>query len=152
RGYFRRAETLDRRRPRRHGDAVQGARPVRSEPSRAAGPERRATGCRRRVMLASSLLSAIPGVRHAFFTREGGVSGGVYAALNGGVGSSDDPAHVAENRRRMAEQLGVAPTHFLNLHQIHSPDAVVATGPWEPGAARPKADALVTRAEGLAIG
>jgi YfiH family protein len=103
-------------------------------------------------MLASSLLSAVPGVRHAFFTRDGGVSGGVYAALNGGLGSNDDPAHVAENRRRMAEQMGVAPTHFLNLHQIHSPDAVVATGPWEAGTARPKADALVTRAEGLAIG
>jgi YfiH family protein len=103
-------------------------------------------------MLASSLLSAIPGLRHAFFTREGGVSGGVYAALNGGLGSNDDPALVAENRRRMAEQLGVAPTHFLNLYQIHSPDAVIATGPWKPGAERPKADALVTRAEGLAIG
>ena len=54
----------------------------------------------------SPLLSAIPGLRHAFFTRDGGVSGGVYASLNGGLGSSDDPAHVAENRRRMAEQLG----------------------------------------------
>jgi len=103
-------------------------------------------------MIASSLLSAIPGLRHAFFTREGGISGGVYAALNGGLGSNDDPAHVAENRRRMAEQLGVAPTHFLNVHQIHSPDALIATGPWEPGMARPKADALVTHAEGLAIG
>jgi YfiH family protein len=102
-------------------------------------------------MLASSLLSAIPGLRHAFFTREGGVSSGVYAGLNGGLGSNDDPAHVAENRRRMAEQMGVAPTHFLNLHQIHSPDAMVATGPWN-GAARPKADAIVTRHEGLAIG
>jgi YfiH family protein len=104
------------------------------------------------MMFASSLLSAIPGLRHAFFTREGGVSGGVYAALNGGLGSDDDPAHVAENRRRMAEQLGVAPTHFLNVHQIHSADALIATAPWEPGVARPKADALVTRAEGLAIG
>jgi YfiH family protein len=102
-------------------------------------------------MLASSLLSAVPGLRHGFFTREGGVSSGIYAGLNGGLGSHDDPAHVAENRRRMAEQMGVAPTHFLNLHQIHSPDTVVATGPWN-GAARPKADAIVTRHEGLAIG
>jgi polyphenol oxidase len=102
-------------------------------------------------MLASSLLSAIPRLRHAFFTREGGVSGGIYAGLNGGPGSNDDPAHIAENRRRMAEQMGVAPTHLLNLHQIHSPDTVVATGPWN-GAVRPKADALVTRHEGLAIG
>lgn len=101
-------------------------------------------------MLASSLLSAIPGLRHAFFTRDGGVSDGIYAGLNGGLGSNDDPARVAENRRRMAEQMGVAPAHLIGVHQIHSPDALVATGPW-PGAARPKADAIVTRNEGLAI-
>jgi YfiH family protein len=99
----------------------------------------------------SPLLSAIPGLRHAFFSRDGGVSEGIYAGLNGGLGSSDDPVKVAENRRRMAAQMGVAPSHFLSLHQIHSPDAVVATGPWE-SASRPRADALVTRTEGLAIG
>ncbi|MET3840836.1 peptidoglycan editing factor PgeF [Bradyrhizobium sp. OAE829] len=98
----------------------------------------------------SSLLSAIPGLRHAFFTREGGVSGGIYEGLNGGLGSNDDAAHVAENRRRMAEQMGVAPDRFLSVHQIHSPDAVVATGPWTGD--KPRADALVTRTEGLAIG
>ncbi len=103
------------------------------------------------MRLQSPLLSAVPGLRHAFFTREGGVSRGIYAALNGGTGSSDDPADVAENRRRMAEQMGVVPEHFLSLHQVHSPDAVLATGPW-PGAARPKADAIVTSTAGLAIG
>jgi YfiH family protein len=102
-------------------------------------------------MLASSLLSAIPGIRHAFFTREGGVSGGVYAGLNGGLGSRDDPAAVRENRRRMAGQLGVSPENFLSVHQTHSPDAIVATGPW-PGPARPKADAMVTTNEGIALG
>ncbi len=64
----------------------------------------------------SSLLLAVPGLRHAFFTREGGVSNGIYASLNGGVGSKDDPAHVAENRRRMAEELKVQPTHFLTAY------------------------------------
>ena len=102
-------------------------------------------------MLASSLLSAVPGLRHAFFTREGGVSGGVYAALNGGLGSNDNPAHVAENRSRMAEHLGVARENLLSVHQIHSPDAVVATGPWG-GSIRPRADAIVTATENLAIG
>jgi len=102
------------------------------------------------VTLASPLLSAIPGLRHAFFSRDGGVSGGIYASLNGGIGSSDDPGNVAENRRRMAEQMGVRPENFLSLWQIHSPDAVVASGPW-PGE-RPRADAIVTRTEGLAIG
>jgi YfiH family protein len=103
------------------------------------------------MRLASSLLSAIPGLRHAFFTRDGGVSGGFYASLNGGLGSDDDSANVAENRRRMAEQMGVPPEHFLSVHQIHSPDAVVASGPW-PNPSRPRADAIVTRIEGLAIG
>jgi polyphenol oxidase len=103
------------------------------------------------MMPGSPLLSAIPGLRHAFFTREGGVSGGIYASLNGGIGSNDDPANVTENRRRMAEQIGVAPERFLSVYQIHSPDAVVATGPWQ-GAERPRADAIVTATEGLAIG
>ena len=98
----------------------------------------------------SSLLAAIPGLRHAFFTREGGISSGIYQSLNGGLGSNDDPAHVAENRRRMAEQMGVTPERLLSAHQIHSPDAVVATGPWQ--GAKPRGDALVTRTEGLAIG
>ena len=102
------------------------------------------------MKLASPLLSAIPGLRHAFFTRDGGVSDGIYQSLNGGLGSNDDPARVAENRRRMAEQMGVTPDRLLNLHQIHSPDAVVATGPWQ--GAKPRGDALVTRIEGLAIG
>ena len=99
----------------------------------------------------SSLLAAIPGLRHAFFTREGGVSGEIYESLNGGIGSNDDPANVAENRRRMAEQMGVTPANFISVHQIHSPDAVVATGPW-PDDTRPRADAIVTRTEGIAIG
>jgi YfiH family protein len=103
------------------------------------------------MRLGSPLLSAIPGLRHAFFTRDGGVSNGLYASLNGGIGSNDDPAHVVENRRRMAEQMGVAPAHFLSVHQTHSPDVMVATGPWQD-ASRPRADAIVTRMEGLSIG
>ena len=103
------------------------------------------------MKLASSLLSAIPGLRHGFFTREGGVSDGIYASLNGGLGSGDDPASVGENRRRMAEQMGVTSTHLLSVWQVHSPDAVVVTGPWE-GNERPRADAIVTSSEGLAIG
>jgi polyphenol oxidase len=99
----------------------------------------------------SPLLSAVPGLRHAFFSRDGGVSGGIYASLNGGLGSRDDPANVVENRRRVAEQMGVTPERFLSVFQTHSPDVVVATGPWQ-GASRPLADAIVTRTEGLAIG
>ncbi len=103
------------------------------------------------MMLASDLISAVPGLRHAFFTREGGVSDGIYAGLNGGLGSNDVPDNVRENRRRMAAHLGATPENFLSVHQIHSPDVVVATGPWD-GPARPKADAIVTQIEKLAIG
>jgi purine-nucleoside/S-methyl-5'-thioadenosine phosphorylase / adenosine deaminase len=103
------------------------------------------------MIFASSLLAAVPGLRHAFFTREGGVSQGIYESLNAGVGSQDDPADVAENRRRMAEVMGVAPANFLSLYQIHSPDVVIATEAWD-AASRPRADAIVTQTPGLAIG
>jgi YfiH family protein len=95
-------------------------------------------------------LAALAGVRHAFFTRAGGVSQGIYASLNGGIGSSDDRAHVAENRARMAAALGVAPEALLSAYQIHSADVVVAKAPWTH-AARPRVDAIVTRVPGLAI-
>jgi hypothetical protein len=94
---------------------------------------------------------AMTDIRHAFFTRDGGVSGGVYASLNGGIGSRDDAAHVAENRARMAGALGVAPSRFLTAYQTHSPQVVVAQAPWT-GEDRPRADAIVTRMRALAIG
>jgi polyphenol oxidase len=96
-----------------------------------------------------SPLLAKAGIRHAFFTRAGGVSEGIYAGLNGGLGSDDNPAHVAENRRRMGAWLGVPPSHFLSLYQVHSPDVLPVTGPW-PGD-RPKADGMVTATSGLAL-
>jgi hypothetical protein len=102
-------------------------------------------------MLESPLLAAVPGLGHAFFSREGGVSETIYQSLNGGIGSHDNPAHVAENRRRMAAALHVLPERFLTVFQIHSPDVAVASEPWDT-AARPQADAIVTRTEGLAIG
>jgi YfiH family protein len=102
-------------------------------------------------MLQAPSLLTLPGIRHGFFTRVGGVSEGLYASLNGGVGSDDNPAHVAENRARMAAAVGTAPDRLLTCYQIHSPDVVIATTPWSPDA-RPRADAIVTRVPGLAIG
>jgi len=96
-------------------------------------------------------LAGLTGIRHAFFTRAGGVSPGLYASLNAGVGSADDPHNVAANRARMAAALGVAAERFLTCYQIHSPDVVVADAPWE-AQARPRADAIVTGRPGLAIG
>ncbi len=101
-------------------------------------------------MLHAPSLQNLPRIRHAFFTREGGVSQGLYASLNGGVGSSDAPDHVAENRARMATAMGVTPDRLLSLYQIHSPEVVVAERPW-PGDQRPRADAVVTRTPKLAI-
>src|SRR5271156_807765 len=102
-------------------------------------------------MMIQATTLALPGINHAFFTRAGGVSGGLYASLNGGVGSHDDAGHVAENRARMAAALKVAPDRLLSAYQIHSPDVVVADAPW-PVDARPRADAIVTRTAGLALG
>jgi YfiH family protein len=97
------------------------------------------------------MLGRLPGIRHGFFTRAGGVSSGVYASLNAGVGSNDATRNVAENRARMAAALGVTPERFLTCYQIHSREAVVAVAPWGADA-RPRADAIVTRVAGLAIG
>jgi hypothetical protein len=102
-------------------------------------------------MLQARSLSSLKGIRHAFFTRGGGVSDGVYATLNGGTGSDDEPAKVTENRARMATALGVAPERLVTAYQVHSPDVVVATRPWTREE-RPRADAIVTREPGLAIG
>jgi YfiH family protein len=99
----------------------------------------------------SPSLSALPGIRHAFFTREGGVSRGIYASLNAGLGSHDVPENVRENRARMAAAVGVAADHFVSAFQIHSPDVIVAEKPWTRETA-PRADAIVTRVPGLAIG
>ena len=73
---------------------------------------------------------AAAGVKHAFFTRDGGVSPGVYASLNGGVGSSDARENVTENKRRMAETLGVDAARFLVPFQIHSADCLAVDAPW----------------------
>ncbi len=102
-------------------------------------------------MLQAQSLSALAGLRHGFFTRAGGVSQGLYATLNAGVGSNDEPAKVAENRARMAAALAVKPDRFLTAYQIHSPDVVEAVQPWTADL-RPRADAIVTRMPGLAIG
>lgn len=102
------------------------------------------------MFITSPDLAHEPGIRHAFFTREGGVSSGIYASLNGGLGSSDGKAHIAENRARMAKQMGVTRDRLVSVHQVHSPDVAIVTGPWQ--AERPKADAMVSIAHGVALG
>jgi len=102
-------------------------------------------------MLQAASLANLTGIRHGFFDRSGGVSQGVYATLNGGIGSNDAAENVAENRARMARALGVAPERLVTPYQIHSPDVATVDAPWAPNQ-RPRADAVVTRTPGLAIG
>jgi hypothetical protein len=98
-------------------------------------------------VLTSKLLEA-PGVRHAFFTRRGGVSQGVYASLNVGLGSDDDPDAVRENRRRCAAHFGAEA--IVTAYQVHSATALATEGVW-PGEP-PKADAVVTATPGVVAG
>lgn len=94
-------------------------------------------------------LTGLPGIAHGFFTRAGGVSTGIYAGLNCGLGSRDDKALVAENRRRVAQHL--AAHDLVTLHQVHSATAVVVERAI-PYAELPRADGIVTRTQRLAIG
>ena len=103
------------------------------------------------MLIHSPRLVALKRVRHAFFTRAGGVSKGVYASLNGGQGSNDDPADVAENRRRMTAALRMPDGALVTAYQIHSATAVIAERPWTRAEA-PRADAIVGKTPGLAIG
>ena len=91
---------------------------------------------------------ALGGVTHGFLGRRGGVSTGIVAGLNVGTGSQDDPALIAENRRRATEAV-LPGGRLVTVYQVHSPDTVTAT---EPFAERPHADAIVTDRPGLALG
>lgn len=96
-------------------------------------------------VLTSTALAA----RHGFFTRKGGASSGIFTGLNCGPGSSDLSEIVAINRARAAAHMGVEPAALLTLNQVHSPDVLTVT---EPFPDRPRADAMVTRTPGLALG
>jgi YfiH family protein len=96
-------------------------------------------------------LKAMSKVRHGFFTRHGGVSEGLYASLNCALRSKDDPAHVRENRLRVARTVGVEPDHFVSGFQVHGCAVATVYQPWSP-ASRPEVDALVTKKKGVALG
>ena len=106
-------------------------------------------------MITLSLLANGPdgdsGIRHAFFTREGGVSDGFYASLNCGFGSGDDPRKVAQNRAIAAVRLGVAPDRLVSCHQVHGTATVTVERPWRHGD-NPRADGMVSAVPGIALG
>jgi polyphenol oxidase len=99
--------------------------------------------------LTASAFTRLPGIAHGFFTRQGGVSSGIYATLNCGSGSHDDAAAVRENRGRVIEHLGAR--HLLSAHQVHGTTAITVSSPW-PLNERPKADGMVTATPGIALG
>lgn len=102
-------------------------------------------------MITLGALNGISGIRHAFFTRHGGVSEGIYASRNCGFGSADDAGKVAENRRRCLAELDAERGTLLTVHQIHSAEAVTVTAAWTPDRA-PQADAMVTDQAGVVLG
>lgn len=102
------------------------------------------------MKIEAETLSRLPGLRHGFFTRQGGVSRGLYGSLNCGLGSKDDQGHVAENRRRVAGALGLEADCLASPYQSHSADALAVGADWRAGQAL-HGDALVTREAGRAI-
>ncbi len=91
------------------------------------------------------------GIRHAFFTREGGVSDGLYAALNCGFGSGDDPARVGRNREIAAGRLGLAAERMVSCHQVHGTTVIIVERPWRREE-NPRADGMATAVPGIALG
>lgn len=95
--------------------------------------------------------ASLTDTRHGFFTRRGGVSGGIYESLNCGPGSGDEQAAVQENRRRVAATLG-AKHGLVSLYQVHGRDVVVVGEDYDIGGPRPKADGMVSTRRGIALG
>ena len=96
-------------------------------------------------------LEGLPGVRYGFFGSSGGASTGIYATLNGGQGSGDDPDAVRENRRRVAGELEVEEAALLSVFQCHSDRVVAVAGPWSRET-RPRCDAMATDRPGIGLG
>lgn len=102
-------------------------------------------------MIQSPILSSISGITHGFFTREGGISQGIYRSLNVGLGSNDNRENVIENRKRICLSLGVAPDKLACPYQVHSANVATVTEIW-PDGMTPRVDALVTNQPSIALG
>lgn len=102
-------------------------------------------------MITAKNISEETGVQHAFFTRQGGVSDGIYASLNCGPGSADNRNNVIDNRARAMAGLDQEPEALVTVYQYHSAEVVMVDEAWELGDA-PKADAMVTTERGIALG
>jgi len=94
-------------------------------------------------------LAELPGIRHGFFTRRGGVSGGIYESLNVGYGSDDDPGAVTRNRGRVTAALGLCADALHTVYQVHGCKVIHVDAPWRDA---PRCDAMVTNRPGIALG
>ncbi|HVH82511.1 MAG TPA: polyphenol oxidase family protein, partial [Stellaceae bacterium] len=102
-------------------------------------------------MITLDIFKGCGSVRHGFFTREGGVSEGIFASLNCGFGSADNPDNVSRNRAIAMEQLGLAEDRLVTCYQIHSADVLTVETPWRREES-PRADGMVTSRPGIALG
>lgn len=102
-------------------------------------------------MITVSALNALATVRHGFFTRNGGVSEGIYSSRNCGFGSKDDPAHVRVNRARCMAEIELPAESLATVHQEHTNIVVVVEKPFAEGES-PVADAMVTTVPRLGLG
>ena len=102
-------------------------------------------------MISADLMADLPHIRHGFFTREGGVSGGIFASLNCGYGSGDERDAVAANRDIVARTLGRAGPELVTGYQVHGTDVATVETVWSPGA-QPRVDGMVTDRKGVVLG
>jgi len=90
-------------------------------------------------------------IKIRFYSKKGGVSKGQYASLNSGFGSDDLEENIAENRHRVADDIGVLPEKLLSVSQYHSADIVDVKQPWER-MQTPKADGMITDQSNIGLG
>jgi purine-nucleoside/S-methyl-5'-thioadenosine phosphorylase / adenosine deaminase len=102
-------------------------------------------------MLQASNLAALERFRHGFFTRAGGVSRGIFEALNCGWSSGDHADRVEHNRALAVARLGAPAGSLCTVRQVHGTDVVLASAP-EPGRPSRRADALVSDRPGITLG
>jgi len=97
------------------------------------------------------------GITAAVTARDGGASAGPYATLNLSLSVGDDPAAVAENRRRLAAGFGARPADFVFAGQVHGAGVRVVgqadrgSGAFSLDDVIPATDALVTSSPGVVL-
>jgi YfiH family protein len=102
-------------------------------------------------VILSKTFSEFKGVKHGFFTRNGGTSSGIYSSLNCGYGSEDKKEHIIENRRRVSRKLHINPEALLTIDQMHSDKVILVPKLWDHDSA-PQADGMVTNESGIGLG